>query len=352
MPDSHVGYGMPIGAVLATDNVIIPNAVGVDIGCGMCVVKTSLQEVSTEQLKKIMGIVRQTIPLGMKHHNKKQDIDYGTFSFSDHITDVVKTQLDRGLLQVGTLGGGNHFIEIQKGNDGFIYIMIHSGSRNVGYTTAGHYQKLANKVNEKYFTTVPLNWDLAFLPLDSQEGLNYRNDMEFCTEFAYWNRRLMLNRVQEAFTEVMQSVSFEKELNKPHNFAAIENHFNKNVVVHRKGATKAYEDEVGMIPGSQGTSSYLVKGKGNPDSFKSCSHGAGRKMGRNVARKTLSLEEERKKLDDMGIVHSIRNISDLDEAPSAYKDISIVMANQQDLVDIVIELKPLAVIKSSEGGVD
>jgi tRNA-splicing ligase RtcB len=352
MPDSHQGYGMPIGGVLATQGVVIPNAVGVDIGCGMGVVKTSLTEITTDQLKKIMGIIRKTVPVGMKHHDVKQNVEYDEFNNSHHMTKIVEAQLEKGLFQLGTLGGGNHFIEIQKGSDGHIWIMIHSGSRNVGYQTANHYQKLADKINQKYFTSVPLEWDLSFLPINSLEGHDYIADMSFCIDFAYHNRRLMLDRVQEAFREVIGDIEFEPEINKPHNFAAMENHFNNNVMVHRKGATRAYEGEIGMIPGSQGTASYIVKGKGNVESFKSCSHGAGRKMGRNVARKTLSLEDEQKKLDDLGIVHSIRNIADLDEAPSAYKDISVVMENQKDLVDIVVELKPLAVIKSSDGGVD
>lgn len=352
MPDSHQGYGMPIGGVLATKGVVIPNAVGVDIGCGMGVVKTSLTDITKDQLKKIMSIIRKTIPLGMNHHKTKQDVSFNTFKDYKDITAIVDQQLDKGLYQLGTLGGGNHFIEIQKGSDGFVWIMVHSGSRNVGYQTAGHYQKLANLINEKYFSSIPLDWDLAFLPFDSKEGQDYFNDMKFCTEFAYWNRRLMLNRVQEAFIEILGDVEFEPEINKPHNFAAMENHWNQNVMVHRKGATRAFEDEIGMIPGSQGTSSYIVKGKANPESFMSCSHGAGRKMGRNVARKTLSLEDEKAALDKLGVVHSIRSINDLDEAPSAYKDITKVMANQQDLIDIVVELRPLAVIKSSEGGVD
>lgn len=352
MPDSHQGYGMPIGAVLATDNVVIPNAVGVDIGCGMCAVRTSLTEISTANLKRIMGTIRELVPVGMEHQEKDQVVNYEEFEQYERISQIVKDQLEKGRKSLGTLGGGNHFIEIQKGSDGFIWIMIHSGSRNLGFTVANYYAKLAKEINAKYYTTVPLDHDLAFLPMDSIEGKQYMTDQEFCIEFAYRNRRLMLDRVQLAFIQEFGSVEFDKEINKPHNFATYENHYGKNIVVHRKGATRAFLDEIGMIPGSQGTSSYIVKGKGNDESFRSCSHGAGRKMGRSFARKNLSLETEKKMLDDLGVVHSIRNVSDLDEAPSAYKDIKDVMANQTDLVEIVVELKPLAVIKSSDGGVD
>jgi tRNA-splicing ligase RtcB len=348
MPDSHQGYGMPIGGVLASQGYIVPNAVGVDIGCGMCAVRTSLTEITKEDIKKIMGFIRKSVPLGFNHHKEKQELEY-----PDELarTSVVENQLEKGLSQVGTLGGGNHFIEIQKGSDGYVWIMIHSGSRNVGFQTANHYAKVAKELNQKYFTSVDPKLDLAFLPNEDNLGQEYFDDMKFCTWFAYQNRRLMLDRVQQAFLEVVET-KFEPEINLPHNYAVMENHFGKNVMIHRKGATSAREGEIGIIPGSQGTKSYIVRGKGNKESFESCSHGSGRKMGRMAARRDLNLETEKQRLEEMGVVHSIRNKSDLDEAPSAYKDIAQVMANQTDLVDIVVELTPLGVIKSSDGGVD
>lgn len=349
MPDSHQGYGMPIGGVLATQKYIIPNAVGVDIGCGMCAVKTNLTSIEKEDTKKIMGVIRQTVPLGFKHNEVKQDIPLEP---NDKVSNVVNELWESALYQVGSLGGGNHFIEIQKGSDGYIWIMIHSGSRGLGFKTANHYTKLAEEINKRYFSAVDTKLELSFLPFDDELGRQYFNDMQFCTKFAYHNRRLMLNRIQEAFVSVIQSVEFEPEINLPHNYAVMENHFNENVLVHRKGATSAKEGELGIIPGSQGSKSYIVKGKGNEQSFKSCSHGAGRRMGRNAARKELNLKEEVKRLDDMGVIHAIRGISDLDEAPSAYKDISKVIASQTDLIDIEVELTPLAVIKSSDGGID
>jgi len=350
MPDAHQGYGMPIGGVMATDGVIIPNAVGVDIGCGMCAVQTSLKEIDPASIKKIMGGsaenkggIRDKIPVGFSHHSKKQDKKWMPEP-NDH-TPVVKTQYKSALKQVGTLGGGNHFIEIQKGNDGHIWLMIHSGSRNIGYKVAKHYNNLAIELNEKWFSQVPKKWELAFLPFDSQHGRTYHTEMAYCVDFALSSRRLMMERVQECVSAVFPDTEYGELINIAHNYAAMENHFRNNVMVHRKGATKAQQDQLGIIPGSQGSASYIVRGLGNPDSFKSCSHGAGRKMGRKQAQRELDLDTEKKRLDDLGIIHAIRNKKDLDEATGAYKDISIVMANQSDLVEIVVELKPLAVIK-------
>lgn len=360
MPDSHQGYGMPIGGVLATKGVIIPNAVGVDIGCGMCAVKTSLTEIDTENLKKIMGEIRKAVPVGFNHHDKKQDENLMPLfqsslvpSLEYKIEDypIIDRQYESALKQIGTLGGGNHFIEIQKGSDGHIWIMIHSGSRNFGLKIAEYYNELAIDLNEKWHSEVPKKWELAFLPIDSKEGQDYIREMNYAVEFALANRKLMMNNIQKCFYDVIygkdNSVDpiFEPMINIAHNYAQMENHFGRNVMIHRKGATLADENTVGIIPGSQGTSSYIVKGKGNIHSFKSCSHGAGRKMGRNQACKNLNLEEEIKKLNDQGIIHGIRSVKDLDEASGAYKDIDVVMKNQEDLVDILVELKPLAVIK-------
>lgn len=341
MPNSHQGYGMPIGGVLATENAIIPNAVGVDIGCGMCSLKTDRHEMDREKLKKIMSIIRNTVPVGFNHHNQKQDEQW--MPELNGKLAIVEQEYESALSQVGTLGGGNHFIEIQKGSGGYIWIMIHSGSRNIGYTVAKHYNQKAKKLNEKWKSNVPK--DLAFFPADTEEFPDYINEMNYCIEFALNNRKLMMERVKGAFREVLGQVNFSDFINKPHNFAARENHFGKNVIVHRKGATRARKDEWGMIPGSQGTNSYIIKGKGNKESFESCSHGAGRVMSRNQAKRTLSVEEQSKPLEERGILHAIRHKSDLDEAPGSYKDIKKVMDLQQDLVDIVIELEPLAVVK-------
>jgi tRNA-splicing ligase RtcB len=353
MPDAHPGYGMPIGGVLATEDVVIPNAVGVDIGCGMCAVQTSLTEIDQESLKKILGSkqsqkgVRGTIPVGFEHQKRAQDKDL--MPDLERVSEVKQSFVEKyftaGLKQLGTLGGGNHFIEIQRGNDGKIWLMVHSGSRNIGLQIARHYNQLAKKMNAKWNSNVPEKWDLAFLPLDSSKGRDYLKEMQFCVDFALANRKLMMERVQEAIIEVVPGVIFAPLINIAHNYAAIENHFGRNVVVHRKGATSARLGEYGIIPGSQGSKSFIVKGKGNPDSFSSCSHGAGRVLGRKQAQRVLNLAEQQKILDDLGVLHALRGKGGLDEAPGAYKDINQVMANQTDLVDIEVSLTPLAVVK-------
>ncbi|CAK8724888.1 hypothetical protein GMJAKD_15050 [Candidatus Electrothrix aarhusensis] len=351
MPDAHQGYGMPIGGVLATEGVVIPNAVGVDIGCGMCAVKTSVQEIERDALKKIMGDVRKRIPVGFNHHKKAQDESLMPDGYADCLDGlkIVQGEYRSTLKQVGTLGGGNHFLEIQQGSDGFVWLMIHSGSRNLGYKVAHHYNKLAIELNRKWHTSVPEKWQLAFLPLDSQEGRDYLQEMQYCVDFALANRQLMMQRMQEIFAEVVGEIAgevqFAEIINIAHNYAAMEHHFKTDVMIHRKGATKAAVGQLGIIPGSQGTASYIVQGRGEPESFMSCSHGAGRRMGRKQAQKELDLAAEKERLDAIGVIHGIRNTKDLDEAPGAYKDISVVMANQQDLVDILVELRPLAVIK-------
>jgi tRNA-splicing ligase RtcB len=342
MPDVHLGYGMPIGGVLATDNVIIPNAVGVDIGCGMCAVKTSLTELDTETLKKIFREIRNIIPVGFGHQSQKQDENLMPKLQGPY--NIVKQEYQSALRQIGTLGGGNHFIEIQKGNDGHIWIMLHSGSRNFGLKVADYYNKLAIKLNEKWHETIPKNWQLAYFPIDSDEGQMYLNEMQYCVEFALANRKLMINRIMNIFLKETNS-EFDEMINIAHNYASLENHFGKNVWVHRKGATLARDGTIGIIPGSQGSSSYIVKGLGNPESFMSCSHGAGRKMSRTRAQKELSLIDEQNRMNELGILHSIRTEKDLDEASGAYKDIDNVMNNQSDLVIPIIKLNPLGVIK-------
>lgn len=346
MPDSHMGFGMPIGGVIATKDVIIPNAVGVDIGCGMCATKTSLNEIDTNVLKKIMSGVRQLVPLGFKHHKEAQD--ESLMPSIEHVPEngIVRQEFESATRQIGTLGGGNHFIEIQKGSDNHIWIMVHSGSRNIGLKVAEHYNKLAITLNQKWYSCVERKLDLAFLPLETQEGQDYLLEMQYCIDFAFASRMLMMERIKSVFADVFGDSFYTTDfINIAHNYARKENHFGSNVIVHRKGATSARKGEAGIIPGSQGTKSYIVRGKGNVESFQSCSHGAGRVMGRRQAMRELTLEDEIKKLDKKGIVHAIRGARDLDEAPSAYKNIQEVMRNQEDLVEIVVELSPLAVIK-------
>lgn len=341
MPDTHQGYGMPIGAVLATKGVIIPNAVGVDIGCGMCSLRTNLTDIDIDDLKDIIKIIRATIPVGFERHKTPQDQTLMPKRTGN--LPIVEQEYDNALYQIGTLGSGNHFIEVQKGSDGYIWIMIHSGSRNMGFTVANHYHDVAKQLNIAAGEDV--SSDLAYLPQSSEYFELYKNEMNYCLEFALANRTLMMERAKAAFREVLPEVEFADFINKPHNFAAEEEHFGETVIVHRKGATRARKGEWSMIPGSQGTRSFLVKGKGEAQSFQSCAHGAGRIMSRAQARKNLDFKEEIKALKDLGILHAIRNRKDLDEAPGSYKNIDEVMNNQKDLVEVHIELQPLAVVK-------
>lgn len=346
MPDAHQGYGMPIGGVMASEEVVIPNAVGVDIGCGMCAVRTSLTTISTEQLKQVLAEIRRTVPLGFSHHKKKQDprLMPKPEVPLDELT-IVSREYQAALTQLGTLGGGNHFIEIQKGDDGRIWLMVHSGSRNIGFKVANYYNQLAMNLNRQWGSNIPKGWQLAFLPITSEIGRIYLREMRYCVDFAFANRKMMMERVKDALLSVVQPVFFEPMINIAHNYAAMELHYGKNVLVHRKGATRAQAGEIGIVPGSQGSPSYIVRGRGNPESFESCAHGAGRKMGRKQAQRQLDLAQEKKRLDDQGIIHAVRSVGDLDEAPGSYKDIDEVIENQLDLVEVLVALRPLAVIK-------
>ena len=352
MPDCHLGYGMPIGGVMATNNVIVPNAVGADIGCGMCAVKTDLNIQATDStfIKLVMGTIRNEIPVGFEHHKLEQQ-----WNGFDNAPDlpIIDQEIEGSMKQIGTLGGGNHFLEIQKDEHDNVWFMIHSGSRNIGLKIAKYYNNKATELCQRWFSNIPEikgEDGLAFLPMDDESGVEYLEAMKFACDFAYANRQKMMFKIMEIIKNLSSKhkgikIGFEDPINIHHNYASLENHFGKNVWVHRKGATSARLGEIGIIPGSQGTASYIVKGLNNPDSFRSCSHGAGRKIGRKEAQRTLVLADEIKRLDDAGVIHSIRNVEDLDEAAGAYKDIDIVMNNQKDLVEIVTTLKPVAVVK-------
>lgn len=347
MPDVHQGYGMPIGGVLATDDAVIPNAVGVDIGCGMCAVKTNLKASHLDEtsLKRVMQQIRDTIPVGFSHQSEKQDPDSIPSTNNLRRDSVIYEFAEESLRHVGTLGGGNHFIEIQKDTEDNVWLMVHSGSRGVGYNVGRYYIDKARELCRTWRSDLPTD-KLSFFPRETDWYDRYLHDMDWMVKFAKCNRDLMMYRMKEAlFDNTNVDFDFKLNINKPHNYADMEHHFGKNVLVHRKGACRAREGEWVMIPGSQGTSSYIVKGKGNKQSFMSCSHGAGRVMSRGEARRSLSVEEESRKLEEMGVLHAIRNADDLDEAPSSYKDINKVMSNQMDLVDIKYKLTPMGVVK-------
>ncbi len=348
MPDVHTGKGMPIGGVLACKNAVIPNAVGVDIGCGMCAVKTNwkVSEISAEVLrKKIMKGIRERIPLGMSHHKEAQDEKYLPEGHDIDSLEIVKRRQNSIRYEVGTLGGGNHFIELQRDEDDNLWIMIHSGSRNLGKQVGDYYNNMAATLNARWHSVVSPDIQLPFLPMGSKEFGMYWNEMKYCIDFALCNRKLMMERIEEVLADALEGIAFEPMINIAHNYAAMENHFGQNVFVHRKGATLAREGVVGIIPGSQGTASYIVEGLGNPNSFCSCSHGAGRVLSRTMAIKTLDMAEEVAELEAKGIIHGIRTQKDMQEASGAYKDIEEVIANETDLVKVKTRLLPVAVIK-------
>lgn len=342
MPDCHSGYGMPIGGVLATKNIVIPNAVGVDIGCGMVAVKTSLKELSQKNLHGIIKEIKTRIPVGFNKHDSPKDVSL--LPQLEKNLPIANQELEIARYQIGTLGGGNHFIEIQKGNDGHIWFMIHSGSRRLGYQVAKHYNNEAVELNKYTDPYVPKNYQLAYLPTEYHQAKDYLQEMQYCIDYAFANRKEMSRQVKISIQKYVKA-DFFSPINIAHNYAAKEKHFEEEVIVHRKGATSARKGEKGIIPGSQGTKSYIVEGKGNPESFMSCSHGAGRKLSRTAAKKKLDLKSEIKKMNERGILHGITKNKHLDEAPSAYKNIDTVMKNQEDLVSILVELQPLAVIK-------
>lgn len=341
MPDCHVGYGMPIGGVLALKNAILPNAVGVDIGCGMRAVQTDCNELSREQIVEILRILKQRIPVGFNHHKKNQKWD--GFDAAPDIPVVIH-ELDSAKKQLGTLGGGNHFLEIQSDQNGKIWLMLHSGSRNFGYKIASAFHQVAKNFCRKSSVEIPVR-DLAYLPFDSEEGQEYFTAMRFALSFAEASRASMLDVFKETFLEVV-GANFVQEIDIHHNFAEREHHAGQDVIVHRKGATRAFDGLLGIIPGSQGTSSYIVKGKGNPESFMSCSHGAGRRMSRSEANKTLKKSDCDASME--GIVHGEWK-GHFDEAPAAYKNIDLVLKQQEDLVTTLYKLKPLGVLKGDAG---
>ena len=348
MPDVHAGMGMPIGGVLACKDAVIPNAVGVDIGCGMCAVKTNwkVSEIPTEVIRKeIMKGIRERIPLGMDHHEEPQDEKYLPQGYDIDQLKVVKSRQHSICREVGTLGGGNHFIELQKDEEDTLWIMIHSGSRNLGKQVGDFYNHVAATLNARWHSCVPPEIRLPFIARETKEFGMYWNEMNYCVEFALCNRRLMMERIEEVLVEALPGIEFEPMINIAHNYAAYENHFGENVIVHRKGATLAREGVIGIIPGSQGTASYIVEGLGNPESFCSCSHGAGRTLSRKMAIKTLDMQQEVDQLNAKGIFHAIRCQDDMQEASGAYKDIEEVIANGQDLVRVKTKLLPVAVIK-------
>jgi len=314
MPDAHQGYGMCIGGVMATEGIVSPNCVGVDIGCGMCAIKSDINItkkykgvtlIADSIIKGWLSDIREQIPVGLGKHNKTAQ-ESGIFKFAPDIP-IIQKELTSARKQLGSLGSGNHFIEIQKDEDGFIWVMIHSGSRNLGYKTAEYYHDAAKGWCKLWYSNIP-NSDLSFLPLDLDLGQAYIEAMNFCLKFARASRNNMMGKILKIIGEKRFP---DMHIDVHHNYATMENHFGKNVMVHRKGATLARKGTIGIIPGSMGTNSYIVEGLGNPESFNSCSHGAGRRMGRSQATRELDLEVEQAKME--GIIGGPRTTKELDE---------------------------------------
>lgn len=367
MPDTHSGYGMPIGGVIATEEVIIPNAVGVDIGCGMIFVQTDIpvEAVTTidtpngKLAQAMVGNILRNVPTGFAHHRDKQacrTVD----EFRQNLTQNDRSRLSPELMkeleaayyQVGTLGSGNHFIELQTDDSGYLGIMVHSGSRNFGYKICHHFNEAARKLNQDMNSPVPLEWDLAYLPLDSSPGQEYIRWMNLALDFANENRSRMMEvairevcNLTEKYTGCKQ-IGLSEPINCHHNYAAFEEHYGKKVWVHRKGAIRAGEGQMGIIPGAMGTYSYLVRGRGNPESFCSCSHGAGRRMSRKAAKKQFSVQATMDDLKALGVFLGKEKRHDIsEETRFAYKEIDFVIANELDLIEVTKRLRTVAVIK-------
>lgn len=363
MPDTHMGKGMPIGGVIATEGVVIPNAVGVDIGCGMAFVQTDIpakemkkaQTKSGSLLQCIIGDILRNIPVGFSHQSQPQDsstlddamANLGRYDFAPNLIP----EIEAGYEQMGTLGGGNHFIEIQEDDDGMVCIMLHSGSRHFGYQICSHFHNVARDLNTKWHSCVPAEYQLAFLPADTQEGKAYIAYMNLALDFAQENRAHMMAKVQEIVERWSGKVlgktpTYSGFVNCHHNYAAIENHYDKNVWVHRKGAIRARKGDIGIIPGAMGSYSYIVEGKGSEESFHSCSHGAGRLLSRTAAKKRYSVEEVINDLNKAGVVLGKRSKKDVaEECRFSYKNINDVIKNERDLVTPIKKLSTLGVVK-------
>jgi len=363
MPDTHLGKGMPIGGIIGTDDVIIPNAVGSDIGCGMIFAKTNikahfLREVKTGNgmlIQSIIGASQREIPVGKNHHKKMQEsqvINEALNNIEKYIkAPILLPQIEDASYQIGTLGGGNHFIEFQEDEEGYLCIMIHTGSRHLGKQIGDYFHNLAKDLNSKWYSQVPVDYQLAFLPFMSDEGRLYVNYMNLALDFAHESREVILKKIMSIIYDQFkkycnEEVEFSDKLNVHHNYAALELHYGKNLWVHRKGAISAKKGEKGIIPGAMGSFSYIVEGKGNQESFMSSSHGAGRVHSRTKAKELYDVESVMTDLKDQGVVLGKVSKKDVaEECRFAYKDIDTVIENQLDLIKPIKKLKTIGVIK-------
>jgi tRNA-splicing ligase RtcB (3'-phosphate/5'-hydroxy nucleic acid ligase) len=348
MPDVHVGRGATVGSVIAMRGAVAPAAVGVDIGCGMSAVKSSLRaEHLPDDLRELRLAIEERLPVGRRQHATP----LWQSSAAWRSTAEGLLERSRGLeleghrfgarleLQLGTLGGGNHFIEVCLDTDGAVWVMLHSGSRFVGAALAEHHMSVASRLLHNRDLADP---DLAVLLEGSAELDDYRRALYWAQDYAALNRALMVERLQQLLVERWPDVTFDAPVSCHHNYVAEEHHYGERLLVTRKGAIRAGAGELGIIPGSMGAQSFIVRGLGNALSFESASHGAGRRMSRSQARRAYTAKD---------VAHQTRGVECrkdagvVDEAPKAYKDIRRVMDHQRDLVEVVAELKQVVCVK-------
>jgi tRNA-splicing ligase RtcB (3'-phosphate/5'-hydroxy nucleic acid ligase) len=351
MPDVHLGRGATVGSVIPTKGAIVPAAVGVDIGCGMCAAMTDLVANDLpDSLAGVRNAIEQAIPLGPRSHKEVPKAAdkawYGKLKRTFTAIDVKHpglTTKTSPAYQLGTLGGGNHFIEVCLDEADRVWVMLHSGSRNVGNRIGSYFITKAKQEMERMFIRLP-DKDLAYLAEGSTLFDDYVEAVGWAQDYARANREVMLAAVIAAIGQAMgrEIAHGTVAVNCHHNYVEKEHHFGENVWVTRKGAVRAREGELGIIPGSMGARSYIVRGKGNADSFHSCSHGAGRAMSRTEAKKRFTVEDHAKATEG---VECRKDTGVLDETPGAYKDIDAVMAAQSDLVDVVHTLKQVLCVK-------
>jgi tRNA-splicing ligase RtcB (3'-phosphate/5'-hydroxy nucleic acid ligase) len=353
MPDVHLGVGATVGSVIATKGAVCPAAVGVDIGCGMVAYRTDLDpKVVQDKIVAIRLSIERSVPVG---HEGNRTISKSVDSWKlwqewDNLSVIGKdkdsvTMFKRAKTQLGSLGGGNHFIEICLDTENRVWVMLHSGSRNLGKVVAERHIDKARDLMKQMFIGLP-DPDLAYFAQGTDEFRNYVADVEWCQEYAAQNRREMMERVIKDLSYAVHNengkIEVDFKVNCHHNYLAKENHYGENVLVTRKGAVRARQGDFGIIPGSMGTRSYIVEGLGNEESFCSCSHGAGRRMSRGAAKRTYTVKDLEQQTAG---IECRKDDGVLDEIPGAYKNIDEVMANQTDLVKILHELRQIMCIK-------
>ena len=351
MPDCHYGLGATVGSCIPTVGAIIPAAVGVDIGCGMTAVRTNYNKSDLpEDLTPLRESIESRVPRSAGGYNSK--VKWGAEEKVAAVTDLMRDDRQSGLienldrrwpLQMGTLGSGNHFIEVVLDEADSVWAFLHSGSRGVGNKLARHHIKAAKKLTEKKGVDLP-NRDLAYLEQGTGEFDAYIEDLMWAQAFAHHNRAEMMDRVISAIGYHLGPVDELQRIDCHHNYTNLETHDGVDVLVSRKGAISAHEGQYGLIPGSMGTRSYVVRGKGNPDSFYSAPHGAGRRMSRRQAKQSFTMEDFDKSMAGISVR---RDEAFLDELPGAYKDIDDVMEQSRDLVDIIHEFRQVLSVKGN-----